>query len=83
MAIELSALTEKLHKDCLTLNPEQAGTLINLVNLGNTYVEVVQFFICRHSEKDKQILETVADEFFQTGGSNRGRAKTIHYKYTP
>lgn len=64
MSIELSKLTESLHDKCLSLTPEQKEKLTIIVNLGNTYVEVVQFFVNKNPEKDRKILETVADEFF-------------------
>lgn len=64
MSIELSKLTEKLHQACLKLTPKQEGQLKDLVNLGNTYVELVTFYINQYSEEDQSVLQTVTDEFF-------------------
>ncbi len=47
MSIELSKLTEKLHEACLNLTSEQEGQLKGLINLGNTYVELVTQYIAR------------------------------------
>jgi hypothetical protein len=64
MSIELSKLTEKLHQKCVDLTPEKEGQLKDLVNLGNTYVELVTFYIDKHSKEDQDVLQTVTDEFF-------------------
>lgn len=64
MSIELNKLTEKLHKDCLKLKPDQEGKLKHLVNLGNAYVELVTRYINQYSKENKSVLQTVTDEFF-------------------
>ena len=64
MSVRLQELTEKLHQDCLALSPDQDGNLKNLVNLGNTYVELVTQYINHYSEGHQSVLQTVTDEFF-------------------
>ena len=64
VSVRLQKLTEKLHQDCLALSPDQDGNLKNLVNLGNTYVELVTQYINHYSEGHQSVLQTVTDEFF-------------------
>lgn len=64
MAIELKQITEKLHQCCLTISPERENFLIKIINLGNTYVDLMSTFIDKYAKTNEELLKSVLDEFF-------------------
>ena len=83
MPIKLSQMTEKLHKDCLALDAKKTEKLVNVLNVGNDYVEIMSKYVERYAPQNKDILLTVTDEFFvdihasvtlAAGGFYRARA---------
>jgi len=64
MAIELRLITEKLHKDCLAMNPDKVNKLVEVIDHGNIYVELISTYVDKYCAQNKSILALVTDEFF-------------------